>query len=360
MALPEDVDDADRNQEAVTGNGTAGGARDGRHPISTTDAFAGELPEGSNAHTLSCQAVLGLIGQRVTSVTGSEDLDVFSKNSVAQQLGSLSISTQGAITQNVEKDNENEHANEVASTVRARECFASSTENPDEALTAPSLSLDSLKSSLPPASVQRDTIVVRKGMEDDSKVKGACATTERGFQCDMSYFGETKQHQQHQHHQDLTSGYVSECTQTQTNGRLTNSHCRSRESRVNTISCRSKESKPKKSRERCTSNSEFLQLSAEGVKELLLMSGTQRKAVHKDYHSFVWRLQSFKDFSCVYGVKKDILALAGFFYSGFGTVTCYHCGCSPRIWTEGSDPKHLHWQWAPKCRFIRPFAKRFS
>ncbi|XP_067675166.1 uncharacterized protein [Haliotis asinina] len=363
MALPEDLNEEGGNREAVSGNGAVGGTQECLHPIPTTDAFAGELPDGSNADTLSSQAVLGAMCKMLTSVSGSEALDVVSKNTVMQKLGSLSISPQIGFPPNSVKDSANEHANEVASSDTARERLANSTENPDEALNAPPLSLNSLKSSLPLPPLQTDTIVERQVMEDDPKVKGACVKTETGLRCGVSHFAEIQKHRQRQ---EMTSGYVSECTNS--NSRANNSNCRLEESRVNSISCRSKESKPMKSscrskktsEKRCTSYSEFLQLSEKGLKELLVMSGIQRKPVHKDYHSFASRLQSFKDSSCVCDVEDDILALAGFFYSGSGTVTCYHCGFSPRIWTEGSDPKRLHWQWTPNCRFIRRFAKRFS
>ncbi|XP_071113330.1 uncharacterized protein [Haliotis cracherodii] len=372
MALPEISDAAEHNQEAVSADEAAGGVRDARHPVPTMDGFAGELPGDSNADTLSQQAVITSIAQTVTSVTGSEALGVVGKNTASQPLGCLSNSTPEALPKDAVKDKVNEHVNEVAS---YKECSTNSTENPEDALNAPSLSTDSLKSSLPPLSVQRDTEVVRESKEvvmGDS-VQTPPARYEK-TKCDLSHLAESAHTPQHQH---MTSGYVSEETQTQpgsqTNSRWRRNSCHSKKSRHNISSCGSKESRSniisclskKKSKDNCapnsiSANSGFLQLSEEGVEELKRMSGTQHEPLHKEYLNFVFRVQSFKDLSSIYGVKKDVLALAGFFYSGSGTVTCYHCGCSPRVWEERSEPKHMHFQLTPNCRFIRPLRKWIS
>ncbi|WP_263081640.1 hypothetical protein [Endozoicomonas sp. Mp262] len=48
------------------------------------------------------------------------------------------------------------------------------------------------------------------------------------------------------------------------------------------------------------------------------------------------------------------MAMAGFFYAGYGDYTrCFFCGGGLRNWEAGDDPWIEHARWFPKCAFLR-------
>ncbi|KAK3098518.1 hypothetical protein FSP39_020265 [Pinctada imbricata] len=66
------------------------------------------------------------------------------------------------------------------------------------------------------------------------------------------------------------------------------------------------------------------------------------------------RISSFHGFPCYVSQSPRQLALAGFYYLGYGDgVQCYFCGGKLTNWEPGDDPFVEHAKWFPMCLFLR-------
>ena len=66
------------------------------------------------------------------------------------------------------------------------------------------------------------------------------------------------------------------------------------------------------------------------------------------------RISSFSHWPSTLTQTPRALALAGFFYAGYGDYTrCFFCGGGLRNWGPGDDPWTEHARWFPKCAFTR-------
>nr|XP_009942231.1 PREDICTED: baculoviral IAP repeat-containing protein 1 [Opisthocomus hoazin] len=67
------------------------------------------------------------------------------------------------------------------------------------------------------------------------------------------------------------------------------------------------------------------------------------------------RLQSFDGWPFyASGTKPDLLARAGFFFTGKkDTVQCFACGGCLGNWEDGDDPWREHAKWFPECEFLQ-------
>ncbi|KAL4655338.1 baculoviral IAP repeat-containing protein 7-B-like [Arapaima gigas] len=65
------------------------------------------------------------------------------------------------------------------------------------------------------------------------------------------------------------------------------------------------------------------------------------------------RITTFHNWPTGSSVQPDVLARAGFFYSGHGdNVKCFYCDGSLRNWEPGDDPWQEHAKWFPRCEFL--------
>ena len=66
------------------------------------------------------------------------------------------------------------------------------------------------------------------------------------------------------------------------------------------------------------------------------------------------RVSSFSHWPSTLTQTPRALAMAGFFYAGYGDYTrCFFCGGGLRNWEPGDDPWTEHARWFPKCAFTR-------
>ena len=66
------------------------------------------------------------------------------------------------------------------------------------------------------------------------------------------------------------------------------------------------------------------------------------------------RISSFSHWPSTLTQTPRALAMAGFFYAGYGDYTrCFFCGGGLRNWEPGDDPWTEHARWFPKCAFTR-------
>ncbi|XP_077295166.1 death-associated inhibitor of apoptosis 1-like isoform X1 [Arctopsyche grandis] len=66
------------------------------------------------------------------------------------------------------------------------------------------------------------------------------------------------------------------------------------------------------------------------------------------------RLASFKDWPCRMKQRPEVMADAGFFYTGSGDKTvCYYCGGGLKDWEDDDDPWEQHARWFPTCHYIQ-------
>ncbi|XP_061192093.1 baculoviral IAP repeat-containing protein 3-like [Saccostrea echinata] len=75
---------------------------------------------------------------------------------------------------------------------------------------------------------------------------------------------------------------------------------------------------------------------------------------YPSYAVLAVRISAFADWpSSITQTPRD-LAVAGFFYAGYGDYTrCFFCGGGLRNWEPGDDPWTEHARWFPKCAFLR-------
>ncbi|XP_042321080.1 baculoviral IAP repeat-containing protein 7 [Sceloporus undulatus] len=65
------------------------------------------------------------------------------------------------------------------------------------------------------------------------------------------------------------------------------------------------------------------------------------------------RLASYRRWPSYAQVSPEMLARAGFFYTGQGDyVRCFHCDGALRNWERGDDPWIEHARWFPRCKFL--------
>ncbi|XP_031701623.1 LOW QUALITY PROTEIN: baculoviral IAP repeat-containing protein 7 [Anarrhichthys ocellatus] len=81
--------------------------------------------------------------------------------------------------------------------------------------------------------------------------------------------------------------------------------------------------------------------------------GTAGQAVYPEMEAEDSRLTTFHNWPTEASVQPDILARAGFFYTGHGdNVKCFHCDGGLRNWEPGDDPWQEHAKWFPRCEFL--------
>ncbi|KAI4873752.1 hypothetical protein NFI96_010610 [Prochilodus magdalenae] len=91
------------------------------------------------------------------------------------------------------------------------------------------------------------------------------------------------------------------------------------------------------------------QLQRMGVDEQV--AGGQ--AVYPEMESEDTRLTTFHNWPTGASVQPDILARAGFFYTGHGdNVKCFFCDGGLRNWEPGDDPWQEHAKWFPRCEYL--------
>ncbi|CAC5397778.1 BIRC7_8 [Mytilus coruscus] len=89
------------------------------------------------------------------------------------------------------------------------------------------------------------------------------------------------------------------------------------------------------------------------------MGITTTRAKYTQYGSYRSRLSTFRDMRSNIIQSKEILAHAGFFYTGTGDlVRCFYCGGGLRNWDRSDDPWTEHKRWFPKCDFLNKFSDR--
>ncbi|XP_071967023.1 baculoviral IAP repeat-containing protein 7 isoform X2 [Engystomops pustulosus] len=65
------------------------------------------------------------------------------------------------------------------------------------------------------------------------------------------------------------------------------------------------------------------------------------------------RLSTYRGWPPYAEVTPEVLARAGFFYTGLRDhVKCFHCDGGLRNWERGDDPWREHAKWFPRCEFL--------
>lgn len=81
--------------------------------------------------------------------------------------------------------------------------------------------------------------------------------------------------------------------------------------------------------------------------------GTAAQAVYPEMEAEDSRLTTFHNWPTEASVQPDVLARAGFFYTGHGdNVKCFYCDGGLRNWEPGDDPWQEHAKWFPRCEFL--------
>uniref|UniRef100_A0A3B3XSJ8 RING-type E3 ubiquitin transferase n=1 Tax=Poecilia mexicana TaxID=48701 RepID=A0A3B3XSJ8_9TELE len=81
--------------------------------------------------------------------------------------------------------------------------------------------------------------------------------------------------------------------------------------------------------------------------------GTAGQAVYPEMETEDSRLTTFHNWPTEASVQPDVLAQAGFFYTGHGdNVKCFFCDGGLRNWEQGDDPWQEHAKWFPRCEFL--------
>ncbi|KAM4571611.1 baculoviral IAP repeat-containing protein 7 [Fundulus diaphanus] len=80
---------------------------------------------------------------------------------------------------------------------------------------------------------------------------------------------------------------------------------------------------------------------------------TAGQAAYPEMEAEDSRLTTFHNWPSEALVQPDVLAQAGFFYTGHGdNVKCFFCDGGLRNWEPGDDPWHEHARWFPRCEFL--------
>ncbi|XP_019724066.1 baculoviral IAP repeat-containing protein 7 [Hippocampus comes] len=81
--------------------------------------------------------------------------------------------------------------------------------------------------------------------------------------------------------------------------------------------------------------------------------GATGQAVYPEMEAEDSRLTTFHNWPTEATVQPDVLARAGFFYTGHGdNVKCFYCDGGLRNWEPGDDPWQEHAKWFPRCEFL--------
>ncbi|KAJ8016076.1 hypothetical protein DPEC_G00003400 [Dallia pectoralis] len=81
--------------------------------------------------------------------------------------------------------------------------------------------------------------------------------------------------------------------------------------------------------------------------------GAVGQAVYPEMEVEESRLTTFHNWPTGAAVQPDVLARAGFFYTGYGdNVKCFFCDGGLRNWEPGDDPWQEHAKWFPRCDFL--------
>uniref|UniRef100_A0A8C6MIB2 RING-type E3 ubiquitin transferase n=1 Tax=Nothobranchius furzeri TaxID=105023 RepID=A0A8C6MIB2_NOTFU len=81
--------------------------------------------------------------------------------------------------------------------------------------------------------------------------------------------------------------------------------------------------------------------------------GTAGQAIYPEMEAEDSRLTTFHNWPTEASVQPDVLARAGFFYTGHGdNVKCFYCDGGLRNWEPGDDPWQEHAKWFPRCEFL--------
>ncbi|XP_010874145.1 baculoviral IAP repeat-containing protein 7 isoform X1 [Esox lucius] len=81
--------------------------------------------------------------------------------------------------------------------------------------------------------------------------------------------------------------------------------------------------------------------------------GATGQAVYPEMELEETRLNTFHNWPTGAAVQPDVLARAGFFYTGHGdNVKCFFCDGGLRNWEPGDDPWQEHAKWFPRCDFL--------
>ncbi|XP_018612137.1 baculoviral IAP repeat-containing protein 7 [Scleropages formosus] len=76
-------------------------------------------------------------------------------------------------------------------------------------------------------------------------------------------------------------------------------------------------------------------------------------AVYPEMEAEESRITTFHNWPTGSSVQPDVLARAGFFYTGHGdNVKCFYCDGGLRNWEPGDDPWQEHAKWFPRCEFL--------
>ncbi|XP_029011437.1 baculoviral IAP repeat-containing protein 7 [Betta splendens] len=77
------------------------------------------------------------------------------------------------------------------------------------------------------------------------------------------------------------------------------------------------------------------------------------QAVYPEMETEESRLATFHNWPTEASAQADVLAGAGFFYTGHGdNVKCFYCDGGLRNWEPGDDPWQEHARWFPRCEFL--------
>lgn len=78
-----------------------------------------------------------------------------------------------------------------------------------------------------------------------------------------------------------------------------------------------------------------------------------RHPVMPMYMDFNSRLSTFAHWPPAINISPELLANAGFFYTGVSDeVKCFHCDGGMRAWSATDDPWVEHKKWHPHCKYI--------
>ncbi|AWP09786.1 putative baculoviral IAP repeat-containing protein 7-like [Scophthalmus maximus] len=81
--------------------------------------------------------------------------------------------------------------------------------------------------------------------------------------------------------------------------------------------------------------------------------GTAGQAVYPEMEAEDSRITTFHNWPTEASVQPEVLARAGFFYTGHGdNVKCFYCDGGLRNWEPGDDPWQEHAKWFPRCEFL--------
>ncbi|XP_048839616.1 baculoviral IAP repeat-containing protein 7 isoform X3 [Brienomyrus brachyistius] len=77
------------------------------------------------------------------------------------------------------------------------------------------------------------------------------------------------------------------------------------------------------------------------------------QAAYPDMGAEESRVTTFQNWPTDSSAQPDVLARAGFFYTGHGdNVKCFYCDGGLRNWEPGDDPWQEHAKWFPRCEFL--------